>query len=463
MNQDREPNRRPVLLVRRVFVALLWILVWQLASMAIGTDLLLAGPVATFFALIHDIAQPTFLSIVGFTLVRVMSGFVLAFVLALVLGILSTTLPVLYELIAPALSAMKSVPVACIVVLLLIWIGSRNVSFVAVVFVALPALFFSVTEALVSRDTSLDALLKTLRVSHVRRWLATTWPDIVPFLVAAGKTCIGMSWKAGVAAELIGIPQGSMGDRVYQAKLLFDTADLFAWTIVVVVLAWLSERLFLWLLASSRKWALHMACSSRSDAASKPYGAAEIGLHNVMVAFGEMEIGPSEVCVTPGSRLVLTDASGAGKTTALRVLLGLQKTCAGHVVRPQTPSCMFQTAMLVEDMDAQANLVLGCDGALSRSDAQSLLLELLPASALNRPVRELSGGMRRRVELARALAVPGDAVLLDEPFSSLDEASRKGACEFVLRHLEGRTLIVASHDEGIAVLLKASEAHVLSS
>lgn len=463
MSQNGTSCTRSVLVVRRVFVILLWLVVWQLASMAVGTDLLLAGPAATFTALVRDIVEPSFLSTVGFTLVRVMSGFVLAFFLALVLGILSVLVPVLHELIAPVLSAMKSVPVACIVVLLLIWIGSRNVSFISVIFVALPAMFFSVTEALAAHDTSLDMLLKTLRVSRTRRWLATAWPDMVPFLVASGKACIGMSWKAGVAAELIGIPQGSMGDRVYQAKLLFDTADLFAWTLVVVALAWLSERLFLWLLTSSRSWTLHMACLSLSESSKKLYLPTEMALHNVTKVYGEVTVGPFEIAIPAGSRMVLTDVSGAGKTTSFRILLGFEQADEGHMVQPKSPSCMFQTTMLVEDLSAEANLVLGCDGALSYSHAQALLLELLPASALNRPVRELSGGMRRRVELARALAVPGDSVLLDEPFSSLDDLARKNACAFVLRHLDGRTLLVASHDEGIASLLGASEKHLLAS
>ena len=464
MGQNRGLYKPSVRAVRRFFVILLWIVVWQLASMAIGTDLLLAGPISTFTALVRDVVEPAFLSTVGFTLTRVMSGFILAFILALVLGILSTSFSAVYEFIAPVLSAMKSVPVACIVVLLLIWIGSRNVSFVAVVFVALPALYFSVTEACSARDTSFDALLKTLRVSRIRRWLATTWPDLVPFLIASGKTCVGMSWKAGVAAELIGIPQGSMGDRVYQAKLLFDTADLFAWTIVVVLLAWASERLFLWLLGSSRTWALNAACLSRPGGDSQKVSkAAEIALHEVTVSYGDLVVGPFEVNAPAGSRMVFTDPSGAGKTTALRILLGFERAYDGEVLRPKSPSCMFQTTKLVEDMSAEANLVLACDGLLSYSDSQALLLELLPASALDRPVRELSGGMRRRVELARALAVSSDAVLLDEPFSSLDDLTRKNACEFVLRHLQGRTLLVASHDEGIAALLKAYEEHVLAS
>ena len=91
MGQNRGLSKPSVRAVRRFFVILLWIVVWQLASMVIGTDLLLAGPISTFTALVRDVVEPAFLFTVGFTLTRVMSGFILAFILALVLGILSAS------------------------------------------------------------------------------------------------------------------------------------------------------------------------------------------------------------------------------------------------------------------------------------------------------------------------------------------------------------------------------------
>ncbi|MCH3947766.1 MAG: ATP-binding cassette domain-containing protein [Olsenella sp.] len=441
--------------LRRAGAVAFWLLVWQLASMTVGSELLLAGPLAVLVRLAQLVPTAVFWITVGFSLARIAAGFAVAFVLGLALGLAAHRWPALAELLAPAVSFLKSVPIVCVIVLLLMWVGSARVSAIAVFLAVFPAIYFSVLEGCTAASPGLGELLRVMGVPGWRRFLADTWQQLLPYLVATCRNACGMAWKAGVAAELIGSPRGSMGERIYQAKLLLETGDLFAWTIVVVALSWACEKAFLALLRATGGWALSASVPRPvADRRQQP-AAAAISLDQVTLGYDGEPVATCNLELAPGSRTVLSDPSGAGKTTLVRTACGLLAPLSGYVEAPAWGelSVQFQDTRLVEAMTAEQNLLLCSAGTLSAGEAHALLAELLPEDALGRAVSELSGGQRRRVELARALAHPGAAVVLDEPFASLDAASHKVAAAFVVSHLCGRTLLVASHAPGDAELL----------
>jgi NitT/TauT family transport system permease protein len=423
--------------------------------MTVGSELLLAGPLAVLVRLAQLVPTAAFWITAGFSLARIAAGFAVAFVLGLALGLTAHRWPALAELLAPAVSFLKSVPIVCVIVLLLMWVGSARVSAIAVFLAVFPAIYFSVLEGRSAASPGLGELLRVMGVPGWRRFLADTWQRLLPYLVATCRNACGMAWKAGVAAELIGSPRGSMGERIYQAKLLLETGDLFAWTIVVVALSWACEKAFLALLRATGGWALSASVPRPvADRRQQP-AAAAISLDQVTLGYDGEPVATCNLELAPGSRTVLSDPSGAGKTTLVRTACGLLAPLSGYVEAPAWGelSVQFQDTRLVEAMTAEQNLLLCSAGTLSAGEAHALLAELLPEDALGRAVSELSGGQRRRVELARALAHPGAAVVLDEPFASLDAASHKVAAAFVVSHLCGRTLLVASHAPGDAELL----------
>jgi ABC-type nitrate/sulfonate/bicarbonate transport system ATPase subunit len=324
-----------------------------------------------------------------------------------------------------------------------------------------------------------------------------------------------MAWKAGVAAELIGLPLGSVGERIYQSKILLSSADLFAWTLVVAVAALVCEKLFLRMLRASENAAWHLALprrkppiysviasaseaiqlrinrpqagllrryASRNDgreinrwfrSQKARHGAVgtEGGAGNGTRGLGD-GAGNSAGCVLisglnktfgkgreahtvitcfsailqPKGRYVLNSPSGAGKTTLLRVIAGLCLPDSGTIRGVGRLAMVFQEARLFEGRSAVDNLRLVVGRAYSDSGIRRLLSTVLSPEVLDQPVAELSGGMRRRVELCRALAADSQLLLLDEPFTGLDEVSHAAARSLVLSELRGRVLLLATHD-----------------
>jgi len=143
-------------------------------------------------------------------------------------------------------------------------------------------------------------------------------------------------------------------------------------------------------------------------------------------------VGPIDLSVAPGEIVALVGASGAGKSTALRMLAGLEHPTEGSVVTTQSgrTGFVFQAPTLLPWLDASANVALPLElQGLGREDARARAAALLDAVGLGgrhaaRP-RQLSGGMAMRVSLARALATDPELLLLDEPFAALDSVTRR--------------------------------------
>ncbi len=437
-------NKRNLNLTRLAACAL-WIVAWQAASLLIGSKILLASPLDTLRALVSVVTSERFLPIVWYSFSHVASGFLAAFALGVVLGFVAARHPVVRELLTPVVLAFKSIPVACIVVLLLIWVGSREVSRIAVFLMAFPALYLATVEGLGQVDHKIEEMLGLFGVGFPRRLLAHTWPSLLPYLMATSRNACGMAWKAGVAAELIGAPLGSIGERVYQSKILLETADLFAWTVIVVAVSYACEQAFLWVLRATGPLSLRLSVP-RGGGRRTQFPPAPIELAGATIGHGDVAVARGvDLALAAGERGILTDASGAGKTTLLHTCAGLLPVLEGQAHAPHELSMVFQETRLIEAMTAEQNVLLIGAGGCSLEEVSALLAKLLPPEVLGRPVSELSGGQRRRVEIARALAHPSSAVLLDEPFSSLDDEAHRNAARFVLDRLEGRTLLVASH------------------
>lgn len=430
-------------------VAAFWLAVWVLVAALVAQPLILPGPGAVAVALLRLVWDVGTWAILAGSGARILGGLALAAVCGGVLAGVSVRSRTFSRLVAPALSFVKATPVACVVVLLLIWLGSARVSIAAVFLMALPGVYFSLAEGLAQANKPLEQMFRLHGVRGWRLFCAHTWREVLPFVLSCARAVIGMSWKAGVAAELIGMAAGTVGERIYQAKLLIETADLLAWTVLVVAASWACERVLVWLLRVSGPVAWGAAVRSHGRAGGPAGGgvAAELALAVGDRAPWAPALDGLVFNVLAGGRICVMGASGVGKSTLLALAAGECAPC----------SMVFQDVRLVEDASALDNVLVCADACVDASSAAALLRLLVPGVDVHARVAELSGGQRRRVEIARALLCPGDAVILDEPFTGLDAAARDVCAEVVLDLLDGRMLLLATHDAVDARALDISD------
>lgn len=430
-------------------VAAFWLAAWMLVAGLVAQPLILPGPGAVVVALLRLVCDAGTWAILAGSGLRILGGLALATVCGGVLAGVSVRSRTFARLVAPALSFVKATPVACVVVLLLIWLGSARVSIAAVFLMALPGVYFSLAEGLAQVDKPLEQMFRLHGVRGWRLFCAHTWREVLPFVLSCARAVIGMSWKAGVAAELIGMATGTVGERIYQAKLLIETADLLAWTVLVVAASWACEHVLVWLLRVSGPvaWRAAVRAHGRAGGSAGGGAAAELAFAVGDRAPWAPALDGLVLRVPAGGRTCVMGASGMGKSTLLALAAGECAPC----------SMVFQDVRLVEDASALDNVLVCADTRVGASSAAALLCRLVPGVDVHARVAELSGGQRRRVEIARALLCPGDAVILDEPFTGLDTAARDACAEVVLDLLDGRMLLLATHDAVDARALNISD------
>lgn len=234
----------------RLWAILVWVGVWQAASMLLRAryphgELLLASPIGALWRLGELAVTGVFWKTIAWSAVRIFGGFLTACALAVLLATLASRRNWVRQLIAPPVAAIKAVPVASFIILALVWLKSRQLPFFIAGLMVFPPVYLGVLEGLRQTDRKLLEMAKVYRVPLSRQLRYVYLPQTMPYFRSAVSAALGLCWKAGVAAEVIGLPAGSMGERLYTAKVYYQTSDLFAWTAVIVLISVVFERLFL--------------------------------------------------------------------------------------------------------------------------------------------------------------------------------------------------------------------------
>ena len=234
----------------RLWAVLFWIAVWQAGSMALQAvypngHLLLPSPITALLRLGDLALTAVFWQSIGRSFLRIIGGFLLSCLAASLLAVPASRWKWVRELMGPLVAAIKAVPVASFIILALFWLNSRSLALFISFLMVFPPVYLNVLEGIRQTDGKLLEMARVFRVPMWRQIRGIYIPSVMPYFRTAVSLGLGLCWKAGVAAEVIGLPAGSVGEQLYNAKVYYMMPDLFAWTAVIVLVSVLFEKLFL--------------------------------------------------------------------------------------------------------------------------------------------------------------------------------------------------------------------------
>lgn len=228
--------------IRILISVSVWLCIWQILYQAVGKDVLIASPLSVAKRIAELVVTSDFWVKTVSSLFGIMKGYLLGVLAGAVLAVLTCASKALYTLFRPMLTVIKTTPVVSFIILALVWMTKAQVPVFISFLMVLPIVWANLTTAVRETDPLLLEMAKAYGFSPMQILRRIYIPSVLPTLLTALTTAVGFAWKAGIAAEVISTPFNSVGAQLYNAKVYLETADLFAWTAVVILLSMLFEK-----------------------------------------------------------------------------------------------------------------------------------------------------------------------------------------------------------------------------
>ncbi len=243
-NSSNGIKKWAVTLLKMGVTALFWLIIWQAASMAVGKEILLPSPLVTLKHLIGLFSTWEFIRACFVSLVRIMLGFLVGFAAGGILAVLCHAVPFLDMLFTPFKGAVKATPVASFIIIAYMWLTKSEIPGFISSLIVIPIVWSNVTAGLENVDKKLLEVGKVFSFSPWYYIKHIYFPSVKPYLVSAALTGIGLAWKSGIAAEVLVVARDGIGGMLYEAKIYYESADLFAITAVVIIISLVIEKFF---------------------------------------------------------------------------------------------------------------------------------------------------------------------------------------------------------------------------
>lgn len=229
---------------RKIIILIFWMLVWELCSLFINRPLLLPSPIEVVKVLVLLISKFYFWESVFSSVFRVIIGLFLSIGIGILLGVIAGLNKFIEELLEPLLVCIKATPVMSIIILALVWFRSSYVSIFTTILICFPIIYTNVLQGIKFVDIHLIQMANIYRVKTKYIIKNIYLPCIKHYIVSGVLMCLGLGWKVSVTSEVLSTPKYSIGLNLLNAKSTLETAELFAWTVVVVLLSFVFELIF---------------------------------------------------------------------------------------------------------------------------------------------------------------------------------------------------------------------------
>lgn len=433
---------------------------WQLLSWQMAQPQLIPSFPDLIRALFRLVYSPGFLVSIGTTCLRACVGLLLSLAAASITAFLLNRSEAIRFLFMPWLSLLRSVPVISFILLALIFLNPEMIPLLIAFLTMYPLLTENLLKGLMNRRDSWKILARQFHLNAWNRLFQINYPQLKPYLFSGLASAVGFGWRAIIMGEVLSQCVDGIGKRMKEAQVFIDVPELIAWTLVAIVLSWLTDK-FISRLSDWQPSVRYRHSAVELQAVSLQPN--DICLTDVSYSYGVHHM---NIVLKAGKIYVLSAPSGQGKTTLLQLLNGTLRPISGEITGlPQQTANLFQEPTLLPQLTAKENIMLGGAAYYDRAILEQQSLRLLTAFQLEKLAEmypaALSYGQRQRVALARALMFPAGLLLLDEPFNGLDVELRQLVARFLVEWQQEKqaTVVFSSHH---ADEIKAMNAEVIT-
>ena len=230
-----------------------YIVIWQLLSMLVGSRLLLLpSPLDTLRSMYEIVASATGWQSIGMTFIRIIFGYVFGCVLGIGLAVLTSHFHIFEWLFNPLRSLIKTTPITSFALILLVSVVSGVVPVIVAMIVVVPMIWQTMEEAIRNRDVKLSEMAQ-IYLSPWKKFCFVTLPQVMPRFYASASTALGFAWKAVITAEILALPKFGIGRQMQFHKIHIEIPELFAWTLLVIILSVILESFLKFILRKARQ------------------------------------------------------------------------------------------------------------------------------------------------------------------------------------------------------------------